>query len=116
MQLIFKIVPSADWTDACATGRFEGSADDRRDGFIHLSAADQLRGTLERHFNGQHDLLLVAYEEAALTDKLKWEASRNNSLFPHYYGPLPTSSAKWQRPLALDAHGLHKLDDGWFTC
>ena len=35
--LIYKILSVADWEAAQRAGRFEGSADDRRDGFIHFS-------------------------------------------------------------------------------
>ncbi|HAH65642.1 MAG TPA: DUF952 domain-containing protein, partial [Rhizobiales bacterium] len=43
---IYKVTSRAALAEAKAKGRFEGSADDARDGFIHLSAADQLEGTL----------------------------------------------------------------------
>ena len=33
-QLVFKILPENDWSDACQSGAFAGSSDDIRDGFI----------------------------------------------------------------------------------
>ena len=45
---------------------FDGSAVDRRDGFIHLSAAHQVRETAKRHFAGQDGLLLVGFLEDTL--------------------------------------------------
>ena len=74
-----------------AEGTFEGAPVDIADGYIHLSAADQVQGTLDKHFAGQHDLLLVAVDLDALGDAVKWEVSRGGALFPHVYGVLPLS-------------------------
>ncbi len=49
---IYKVLSEAAFTEAWSQGRFEGSADDVRDGFIHLSAAHQLETTLGKHFAG----------------------------------------------------------------
>ena len=45
-QIIFKIAKSAEWRDAIAKGYYSGSADDVRDGFIHLSSRSHLYGPL----------------------------------------------------------------------
>lgn len=103
---VFKVMPSSLWNAACATGFFTGSADDVRDGFIHLSNADQLPGTLAKYFRDQTDLTLIGFNSAALGNALKWEASRGGALFPHYYGALPVSLALWQKPLALGPDGI----------
>lgn len=103
---VFKILQSEDWTNAAAIGFYSGSADDRRDGYIHLSSGAQIEGTLTKYFRGQSGLVLVAFETAALTTHLRWEASRGGDLFPHYYGPLPTKLALWQRPLPVGADGI----------
>jgi uncharacterized protein (DUF952 family) len=96
---VYKILSAADWAAAEAQGRFEGSADDRRDGFIHLSAEDQWAETARKWFAGRDDLLLVAFEAESLGPGLKWEPSRGGALFPHLYGPLPTAAAVHRRPL-----------------
>jgi uncharacterized protein (DUF952 family) len=108
---VYKILSHADWRDALAQGRFDGSADDQRDGFIHLSAADQAAGTLARHFPGRTDLLLVAFEAEALGGGLKWEASRGGALFPHLYGSLPTEAALDARAIPLGPDGVHDLGE-----
>jgi uncharacterized protein (DUF952 family) len=104
-DIVFKIVPRCAWEDACRNGTFAGSADDTRDGFIHLSTASQAAGTLAKHFRGQHDLLLVRFEARALGDNLKWEVSRGGEEFPHLYAALPTA-------LATAVHELRAGDDG----
>jgi beta-hydroxylase len=88
----FKILTAAEYAGFLADGRFEGSPVDRADGFIHLSAADQVKGTLARHFAGQADLVLVEVNLAALGDAVRWEESRGGALFPHIYGVLPFSA------------------------
>lgn len=105
MRFLFKILKSSEWRAAEALGRFAGSAVDARDGFIHLSAAHQVRETAARHFAGQADLVLVAFAEDALVN-LKWEPSRGGDLFPHVYGAIPTGKASWVKPLPL-AGGVH---------
>jgi uncharacterized protein (DUF952 family) len=94
-SLVFKICSEVEWADAAAKGIYEGSADDRRDGYIHLSTSRQLQRTLEGFFAGRINLVLVAFETAALGSELKWEPSSSGELFPHLYSPLRPSSALW---------------------
>jgi uncharacterized protein (DUF952 family) len=84
---IYKILSVADWEAARQAGRFDGSADDRRDGFIHFSDAETVTGTARKYFAGQSGLMLLAVDPARLAD-LRWERSRDDALFPHLYGPL----------------------------
>ena len=111
-HVLYKILSSAMWGKACGKGFFEGSADDKRDGFSHLSTAPQLQGTLNKYFRGQPDLLLIAFEKNSLAQALRWEPSRGGDLFPHYYGLLPTKLALWQRPLLLGADGVPEYEKG----
>jgi len=85
--LIYKILSGADWEAAQAAGRFDGSADDLRDGFIHFSDGGQVIGTASRYFAGQSGLVLLTVDPGRLND-LRWEKSRNDALFPHLYGAL----------------------------
>jgi uncharacterized protein (DUF952 family) len=106
---VFKVAERAAWLEACGIGTFTGSADDVRDGFIHLSALDQLNGTLARHFKGKSDLVLIAFESSELGKDLKWEASRNGELFPHLHASLPTSAARAVHALGIDENGVPVL-------
>lgn len=109
MTWIYKVCGAAEWAAAEASGHYEGSADDRRDGFIHFSAASQLAATLARHFAGRDDLVLIAVEAEALGEALKWEPSRGGDLFPHLYAALPVAAALWTKPLPRDASGRHVI-------
>jgi len=103
---VFKIATRASWETACKEGISPGSHDDRRDGFIHLSALDQLAGTLAKHFKDQVDLMLIEFDANALGSDLRWEPSRGGELYPHLYAPLPTAAASAVRSLQLDSKGV----------
>lgn len=90
-------------------GRFEGSADDRRDGYIHLSTADQLTGTVDKHFAGRTDLHVAAVDLEALGDKLRWEESRDGKLFPHLHAALTLETVVAYSPLERDEDGRVRL-------
>jgi uncharacterized protein (DUF952 family) len=110
-QVIYKICPALAWAEAAATGVYTGSADDDRDGYIHFSTAAQVAGTLDKHFPGRADLLLLAVPVAALAGDLKFEPSRGGALFPHLYAPLPASAVLWHEKLPLSAEGHHIVPD-----
>jgi uncharacterized protein (DUF952 family) len=113
-RIVYKVCSSADWCQAKRSGAFDGSPDDRRDGYIHLSTYDQLAGTLAKHFSGpdgrgRPGLLLIAFDADALGPSLKWEAARNGALFPHLYAPLKTKLAIRETALDVDTAGRHVL-------
>lgn len=97
---VYRILDRDQWEAARATGAFAGSADDARDGFIHLSARDQVAGTLAKHYAHLDidGLLALEIDAGALGEALKWEPSRGGALFPHLYAPLPVSAVRAVRP------------------
>jgi len=101
---IYKILPRAEWEAAQAAGRFEGSAIDHQDGYIHFSTAAQAGETARRYFAGKPGLLVLEVEGDDLGDALKWEPSRGGDLFPHLYAPLPVERvlAVHEAPLGED--------------
>ncbi len=103
---VYKICPRAAWDDACRVGQYPGSADDHRDGYIHLSAQHQVAATAAKYFRDLPDLVLVAIATGPLGAALVWEPSRGGDLFPHHYGPLPVSAAIAVMPLPLDHDGV----------
>ena len=107
---IYKIVTVTQWRSAEATGVFEGAPIDLADGFIHFSTTEQVAETLSKHFAGQRDLLLVAVDADHLGDELRWELSRGDQLFPHFYAALPVAAANRITPIPVDADGRHVLD------
>jgi len=88
----FKILTAEQWSQFQADKVFNGAPVDLADGYIHLSTADQLQGTLDKHFAGQDALVIVEVDLAALGGIIKWEVSRGGALFPHIYGSLPMAA------------------------
>jgi uncharacterized protein (DUF952 family) len=112
---IYTMVRAADWREAEALGAYRGSADDRRDGFLHLSTAAQLRASAAKHRAGEGDLVLVEVEAAALGAALRWEPAaggKRPGLFPHLYGVLPLSAVRSAAPLPLGPDGAHRFPPG----
>lgn len=84
---------------------FLGAPIDLADGYIHLSTAEQVTETVNKHFAGQAGLHVAAVNLAALGDAVKWEPSRGGQLFPHVYAPLPLSAVTAHMPLARGSDG-----------
>ncbi len=93
MTIVYKLLRAAEWAAFEASGSFAGSPDDVRDGYIHLSAAEQVEGTRAKYFAGEATVLL-ALDAAALGDALRWEPSRGGALFPHLYRALALAEVR----------------------
>lgn len=111
VRTIYKICPASPWREAERQGSYRGSADDARDGFIHFSTAEQLAGTLQKHYARQSGLLLIAIDGDLLGDALRWEPSRDGALFPHLYGELDMGAVTAVTELRLRPDGGHDLPE-----
>jgi len=108
-ETIYKICPAALWAEAERAGSFKGAGIDLKDGYIHLSTAEQAAETARLHFAGQEGLVLIAVDAAALGPAIKWEPSRGGALFPHLYRPLSLANVLWAKPMPLGTDGRHIL-------
>ena len=88
MTPIIKLLRADEWAQFQASREFAGSADDLRDGFIHISTPEQTPGTLAKWFAGEVGVVALRLDADALGADLKWEESRGGQLFPHLYRPL----------------------------
>jgi uncharacterized protein (DUF952 family) len=94
----FKILTADQWEAFVRDGRFGGTPIDLADGYIHLSTASQLEGTLDKHFAGQRDLVIAEIDLTRFGDAVRWEVSRGQELFPHLYGELTLEAVIGHRP------------------
>ena len=103
-MLAYKIFRASEYDAFRRDGRSLGAPVDLADGFIHLSTAKQVPGTLAKHFAGEDGLRLLAVDTETL-DPLKWEVSRGGDLFPHLYRELREADLLWTREIALGPDG-----------
>ncbi|WP_426060129.1 DUF952 domain-containing protein [Hymenobacter sp. B1770] len=110
--MLYRIAEAADWQQAQETGFFT-SADLAAEGFIHSSEQQQILETARRYYAGRVDLILLEWDEAALTAsqvrvEREWVASRNEA-FAHVFGPVPLAAVRRAWPFAADAQGTFCL-------
>ena len=55
----YKVLTAQQWADFERERVFRGAPVDIADGYIHLSAQDQLAGTAAKHYAGRDDLVLL---------------------------------------------------------
>lgn len=88
---IFHIARGPEWRDALADGAYAPPSIPA-EGFIHLSTAGQLLGTLHRFYEEEEDMVLLVVDADALGPALRWDDieldDRSVVTFPHLYRAL----------------------------
>ena len=88
---IYKVLTLNEWKQTQTSGQIITELD-KKDGFIHLSTANQINATLYLYFAKEEEVVLLQVDLAQKQDQLKFEdtiplGNRTNS-FPHYYGDI----------------------------
>jgi uncharacterized protein (DUF952 family) len=112
--VIYHLARQSGWQAALQTGIYDGTAEDRVDGYLHFSTASQVIESARKHRAGETDIVLLTVDAAVLGPALMWEPARGGDLFPHLYGSLDVSDVSAATALALAADGQHifpPLDD-----
>ena len=112
LKYIFKIIHKDEWQKVKESGAYSGSSKDIKDGFIHFSAEEQVKGTLEKYYSKQINLVLLKVETLKL-DHLIWEQASDGNMFPHLYSPLNLSNVTDEFEILLQDDGSHKLPDSY---
>ena len=95
LDVLLHLIEPAQWRAALTDGavRPQSLADV---GFVHLSTPDQVHIPAAALFPGRRDLVLLVVDPARLSAPVRFEAGLpahpDGLLFPHLYGPLPTSA------------------------
>ena len=110
---IYHICKRAEWNNALSRGAYLGSSQDAADGFIHFSSRHQVMASAAKHRARQEGLVLLTVDPLILGKDLRWEPARGGELFPHLYGPLPTTAVKAVDDLPLDDEGMHVFPTGF---
>ena len=112
LKYIFKIIDVNEWQKVREIGTYSGSLKDIEDGFIHFSGEDQVKGTLEKYYSKQKNLVLLKVETLKL-DNLIWEQASDGNMFPHLYSLLDLSNVVDEFEITLDNNGIHELPDNF---
>ena len=109
---VFHLVPPEQWP---AAGWYR-PASLATEGFVHLSFADQLLGSANRHFAGADALVAVELDPLAVGADIRIEDSYGSgAAFPHAYGALPVSAALKRHPLRRGPDGQWSLENSLFA-
>jgi len=107
-KFVYKICTKAEWIEAKNKGKFNGSKKDIEDGYIHFSDKEQLKGTLNKFFSNQKNLILLKIDTLKL-DHLIFEQASDGNMFPHLYSPLDISNVSNEYEIMSNEDGSHIL-------
>ena len=112
LKYIFKIIDVKEWQKVKKSETYLGSYKDIEDGYIHFSGEDQVKGTLEKYYSNQQNLVLLKVETLKL-DHLIWEQASDGNMFPHLYSSLDLSNIVDELEINLSDKGIHELPDNF---
>ena len=108
LKYIFKIIDINEWQKVKDLGTYSGSSKDKKDGFIHFSGEDQVKGTIEKYYSKQKNLVLLKVETLNL-DHLIWEQASDGNMFPHLYSSLDLTNVVNEYQISIGEDGSHNL-------
>ena len=111
-KFIYKICTKSELLDAKNKNQFKGSKNDLKDGYIHFSGEEQVKGTLKKFYSNQKDLFLLKVDTSKL-EQLIWEQASDGNMFPHLYSPLDLSNVVDEFKVNLGEDGSHILPDNF---
>ena len=111
-KFIYKICTKSELLDAKSKNQFKGSKNDLKDGYIHFSGEEQVKGTLKKFYSNQKDLFLLKVDTLKL-EQLIWEQASDGNMFPHLYSPLDLSNVVDEFKVNLGEDGSHILPDNF---
>ena len=112
LKYIFKIIDIDEWQKVKQSETYLGSSKDIADGYIHFSGEDQVKGTLEKYYSKQENLILLNVKTLKL-DHLIWEQASDGNMFPHLYSSLDLSNIVDEFEINLTDNGIHELPDNF---
>jgi uncharacterized protein (DUF952 family) len=107
-KFVYKICTKAELLEAKTKGKFNGSKKDIEDGYIHFSDKEQLKGTLNKFFFNQKNLILLKIDTFKL-DNLIYEQASDGNMFPHLYSTLDISNVLNEYEIKSNEDGSHIL-------
>ncbi|WP_284227356.1 DUF952 domain-containing protein [Mycobacterium antarcticum] len=92
---LFHLCTAEEWESAQRSGERRPPSLDAQ-GFVHLSAREQVHLPANRLFTGRDDMVLLRLDAGRLGSPVRWEpgveTDPESMTFPHLYGPLPVAA------------------------
>tara|TARA_B100001248_G_scaffold262722_1_gene261582 strand:- start:20097 stop:20414 length:318 start_codon:yes stop_codon:yes gene_type:complete len=87
MDSIYKVLRQNEWLKLKNSGEFQGSPDDLKDGYIHLSTKEQVEHVVEKYFKDEPVIYVAEFSPDSFDPSdLKWELSPSSKkVYPHLY-------------------------------
>ena len=108
-QNVYKILSIREWDEAQQLGYINTDLD-KKDGFIHLSNANQLAASLELYFSDHEEVILLLPKMKKIEPYLKYEptdaGSKRKGFFAHLYGNLMIEDVEKSWPIKRGAFQL----------
>ena len=108
-QNVYKILSIREWDEAQQLGYINTDLD-KKDGFIHLSNANQLAASLELYFSDHEEVILLLPKMKKIESHLKYEStdagSKRKGFFAHLYGNLMIEDIEKSWPIKRGAFQL----------
>lgn len=101
---IFHIATLADWKEAEVSGTYAVSTLGRtleEEGYIHAARHDQVPAVRDRYYADVTDPLVILEIETERLDAEVKDEPVGDEVYPHVYGPIPTSAVVAWRPARL---------------
>lgn len=104
--MIWHLALPEDWLAQAPTGSYRVSTRGMsldEVGFIHCSRSNQIEGVAQLFYSDLDELLMLEIDEAAIESSIIDEppAPGVDEMFPHIYGPIPTTAVvnvrQWRR-------------------
>lgn len=94
LPLLYHISTESQWALDQAAGAI-APASLQHEGFVHCSFAEQIPGTVQKHYPARTDLIVLEIDPELLAGELVVEDSYNSGqAFPHVYAPIESSAVR----------------------
>lgn len=107
--VLVHLCTAEEWAQARTLGELRPESLDAV-GFIHLSTPGQVHLPANRLYRGRDDLVLLDIDPGRLGAAVQWEpgvpTDPSSMLFPHLYGPLPSSAVTRVTPYRPGPDGM----------
>jgi uncharacterized protein (DUF952 family) len=105
---LLHLCTAEEWDVAKAAGERRPPSLDGQ-GFVHLSAPEQVHLPANRLYAGRRDMVVLRVDSEQLVDPVRWEpgvaTDPDSMTFPHLYGPLPMTAVTSVTPYVPDGDG-----------